>query len=292
MLKNYYKILEVEKTASDEEIKEAYRNLAKQFHPDTNPDPDAHQKFVDINEAHKILSNTEKRDLYNVQLTEQINQYAPLKAPTSIHVTRQKRAGRYQRGHYQRRNFNKKKHNYNQADHEEIRNRQALRKGAQIAFGYFSIITKIVSAFSLVLTLGLIIDYVLASKQAPEMVVYKSERAWASMEPARATFQTPNYRFVVPRSYGKYLFQGQSVELEATPMGRFVTKVYMHTWKVGMIEVTPIKSIYGGTFILIFLLFGFSAFAFRPENNGELLTYIGFINIILLFFLMRGLVAM
>lgn len=289
MIKNYYEILGLKKNATEEEIKEAYRKLAKEYHPDTNPDPDAHQKFIDINEAHKILSNTEKRDIYNIQLTEEINKHAPLKAPTSIQIVRQRRAGRYQRGHYQRRDFSKKRASHSQADHEQIRNRQALRKGAQIAFGYFSIVTKIVSAFSFVLTLGLVGDYILASKQPPELVLYKSERAWSFTEPGRASFRTPNYSFAVARSYGKYLFQGQSVELVATPIGKFVTKVYLHSWKVGPIEVAPIGSIYGGTFVLIILLLFSSAFAFRPGNNPELLTYIGFVNILMLFFLVRAL---
>ena len=98
MFKNYYDILGVEKTATDEEIKEAYRQLAKKYHPDANPHPDAHQKFIDINEAHKVLSNEDARNFYNVELTQVINQNAPLKAPTSIEIVRQKRAGRYQRG--------------------------------------------------------------------------------------------------------------------------------------------------------------------------------------------------
>ncbi len=63
---DYYKILGVEKKASDEDIKKAYRKLARKMHPDLNPnDKDAHQKFQQINEANEVLSDPEKRKKYD-----------------------------------------------------------------------------------------------------------------------------------------------------------------------------------------------------------------------------------
>lgn len=63
---DYYKILGLEKNASAEEIKKAYRKLARQYHPDLNPDDrQAHQKFQQINEAHEVLSDPEKRKKYD-----------------------------------------------------------------------------------------------------------------------------------------------------------------------------------------------------------------------------------
>lgn len=63
---DYYKILEIDKNATAEDIKKAYRKLARKFHPDLNPnDKDAHKKFQQINEANEVLSDPEKRKKYD-----------------------------------------------------------------------------------------------------------------------------------------------------------------------------------------------------------------------------------
>ncbi|MDX2173624.1 MAG: J domain-containing protein [Bacteroidota bacterium] len=64
--KDYYKILGISKTASQDEIKKAYRKLAVQFHPDKNPDNKvAENKFKEINEANEVLGDPEKRKRYD-----------------------------------------------------------------------------------------------------------------------------------------------------------------------------------------------------------------------------------
>ncbi len=63
---DYYKILEVDKKATEAEIKKAYRKLARKYHPDLNPnDKEAERKFKEINEANEVLSHTENRKKYD-----------------------------------------------------------------------------------------------------------------------------------------------------------------------------------------------------------------------------------
>lgn len=65
-MSNYYETLGVERNASKEEIKKAYRKLSMEYHPDHNPDnPEAETKFKEISEAYSVLSNDEKRQQYD-----------------------------------------------------------------------------------------------------------------------------------------------------------------------------------------------------------------------------------
>uniref|UniRef100_UPI00406DB558 Chaperone protein DnaJ 2 n=1 Tax=Thermus thermophilus TaxID=274 RepID=UPI00406DB558 len=63
--KDYYAILGVPRNATQEEIKRAYKRLARQYHPDVNKSPEAEEKFKEINEAYAVLSDPEKRRIYD-----------------------------------------------------------------------------------------------------------------------------------------------------------------------------------------------------------------------------------
>ena len=64
--RDYYEVLGVAKTASDDEIKKAYRQMAKKYHPDLNPgDKDAEQKMKEVNGAYEVLSDADKKARYD-----------------------------------------------------------------------------------------------------------------------------------------------------------------------------------------------------------------------------------
>lgn len=65
MGKDYYKVLGIQKGASEEEIKKAYRKQALRYHPDKNKSPGAEEKFKEIAEAYDVLSDSKKKDIYD-----------------------------------------------------------------------------------------------------------------------------------------------------------------------------------------------------------------------------------
>ena len=92
--RDYYEILGVQRGATDQEIKSAYRKLALQFHPDRNPNnPDAEEKFKECSEAYAVLADSEKREMYNrfghaggrIERDGWINQARALLAADSTH---------------------------------------------------------------------------------------------------------------------------------------------------------------------------------------------------------------
>src|SRR5258708_15624820 len=62
---DYYKLLDVARTATEADIKKAYRRLAMKYHPDRNPDPESEHKFKEAKEAYEILCDPQKRAAYD-----------------------------------------------------------------------------------------------------------------------------------------------------------------------------------------------------------------------------------
>ncbi|CAE6500288.1 unnamed protein product [Rhizoctonia solani] len=72
---DYYKILQVDRHANDATIKKAYKKLSKKYHPDKNTTPEAKDKFVDISRAYEVLSDSEKRAIYDRHGEEGLKQH-------------------------------------------------------------------------------------------------------------------------------------------------------------------------------------------------------------------------
>lgn len=99
---DYYKVLGVDKNATENDIKSAYRKLARKLHPDLNPnDKEAHKKFQQLNEANEVLSNAEKRKKYDKYGADWKNSEAFEKAQQQ----RQQQGQQFEQGQYYQGNF-------------------------------------------------------------------------------------------------------------------------------------------------------------------------------------------
>src|SRR5712691_6498106 len=63
--RDYYEVLGVSRTVTDDELKKSFRRLAKQYHPDANKEQGAEARFIEINEAYEVLSDPQKRATYD-----------------------------------------------------------------------------------------------------------------------------------------------------------------------------------------------------------------------------------
>ena len=84
--RDYYEVLGVDRKASDDDIKRAFKRLAIKYHPDRNKDPDAGEKFQEINEAYQVLSDPAKRHMMLVALRLLIVLLVAVLVKASIHL--------------------------------------------------------------------------------------------------------------------------------------------------------------------------------------------------------------
>ena len=66
LVADYYSLLKIRRDATQDEVKRAYRRLARELHPDVNPDPETQERFKEITQAYEVLSDTEKRRMYDM----------------------------------------------------------------------------------------------------------------------------------------------------------------------------------------------------------------------------------
>ena len=70
MAADYYALLKIRRDATQDEVKRAYRRLARELHPDVNPDPETQERFKEITQAYEVLSDTDKRRMYDMKASD------------------------------------------------------------------------------------------------------------------------------------------------------------------------------------------------------------------------------
>lgn len=298
MFKDYYHILGVERLAKEEEIKEAYRKLAVLYHPDQNDDEEAHQLFIDINEAYHVLIDAEERRKYDHRYLAKI---APRKVTTvsSYEMTRAKRASRYARGRYAPRvryrgttytgptynDLNKKGESTSTmsadifSDHykETIVSR---KMGEVIGYRYYSLAVRWLVAGILVFCLAMLGDYHFSDVDDVEMVASHHKVAWSFSEPGVVRVATARSRFGVLRFQAEYLPIGSIINVEKTFYSHEPIKVSVDS-NDGKRTFTTYGGLYdGANLLLIYLLTVMCLVTLIFRRNLDLNVYIGTVTLL------------
>ncbi|MEL6652613.1 MAG: DnaJ domain-containing protein [Bacteroidota bacterium] len=306
MFIDYYEVLGVGSKASQEEIKAAYRDLAKQYHPDSNPDNEsAHEHFLLVGEAYQVLSDpVERRKFHHRYLTKK----APTRAPeiTSYDITRMKRAARYPRGRYnQRVRYRGKTYQGPIKGEGEAKKKQSGPKRPEgavaqdffsdkyreevkqrkyedfLAYNWYAKVMVWTTCLAFLFGLVLLLDYYLPSHQETSKVVSQNAVAWSFSAPGIVRINTPQTQFTVGRSYANYMLEGKRVLIDKTFFSQVPIRV--ETDYYGQpIRIDTWDSIYGGmSFFLVYVLLFMCIGTLYYHKYNVLVSYAGTMIILL-----------
>lgn len=300
--KDYYQVLGIESAATQEEIKAAYRGLAMQYHPDQNDDPAANEKFLEIAQAYRVLSDPSLRSRYQGSYNRYHSTNAQSASYASLERVRRKRASRYSRSSYTQRvryaGSSPTRHAQESAGYTtDPRARRAAEAEARrkaYAFseryaehvveqseaalkGYkmYALVLRIISVGILAFAIGLIIDKQYAQMGEPEWVTGKGRSSWTISAPNVTVVRTNRHAFAVSNVYLDWLTPGRKVRVVASPIGDVPTAVYVDRYGQDK-RLSVYKTIYSPPFFLVWLIVGLCVltliFYKRPEGNAQLGT--------------------
>lgn len=294
--RDYYEILGIGRNATQEEIRQAYRKLAFDLHPDRNPTPAAHARFILVGEAYGVLSDPVKRGSYSLR-------YDRLKglrkSPTTpnaagLERTRRKRATRYNRSGYAQRvryrgsaggggqpydfgagggerRERSAQRSYSEAHAERI---IAEEHSARIGFQYYAQILRAISGGLLIFCLSLLLDRALATRSAAETVKSKGKTSWSLTAPGVTRINTTLSGFAVKEHYAELIEPGDRIFLDKSPFAKVPVRAYLP--RDGRLFALPVYlTRYTGPFLSLWLvvLFCLSTLLFR--QNVEFSAYLG-----------------
>lgn len=199
MFKDYYEILGVTKEATEKDLKKSFRSLAMEFHPDSNDDPYAHQKFLDINEAYQILGDQLKRRQYD-------NRYEFLK----------------------RSKVNGNSSAYYSATQAYNYRPSPPRESRQQEFSRYATISRIIAYLALVFALTIVLDYFMAQTSAPETVLSGSLNQGPGGEMI-LRIKTDHQEFLLDYKHFEQLGKGDKASLRTTPIFGITTHLFVYS---------------------------------------------------------------
>ncbi len=253
-MKNYYDILGVAVTASDEEIKKAFRKLALQYHPDKNPSPQAEVFFKELNEAYEVLSDPQTKVVYDGLLNG---------SQTVETTSRPHRDPRYHKrppGAYRRGNSKK----------------EQLQAMMNEYLEYTRIATKVALAFCLLL----ILDFVLPEKQSQLQILSMAKYG---------NLGSSNYTLELETSDGSVIKLNKNDKLQFEAGS--ITTLYLSPWLSVPLRLENNKthykakvpvSIYGNFIFFPVVLLMSAITGMIPWKGLEFRFNLGIVNFVLL----------
>lgn len=299
--KDYFSILGIEITATEEEIKIAYRELAFKFHPDRNSSPEAHEQFLLVGEAYHVLTNPDQKRRYlnRYQAAQPKADQERLKNSLQHRqeMNRMKRSDRYRSGRYSQRvryrgassssnrpstPWEKKRpatpprrpSSYSTADIEsEV-------ESSQIGFKYYSWLMSLIALLLILLCSGMWTDFYLTQDLGSETVKGKKRSSEIFVAMNGMKIKTTRHTFLIHGEEARKFPKGREVTLMKSPYGDILTHVKVmegdFQWKFNILDGP-----YGVHFWMTYVVAFFSLLTILLKNKYQSSAYVGTINILL-----------
>ena len=262
-MKDYYKILNIDRYATEIQIKKAYRDLALKYHPDKAGVFDAHHKFTEINEAYQVLSRKDHRENYNfIYDYETIDKKRQRIDDIFTETASWEPNGRKSKGW---------RHPFLRHDEESIDLTPYIKS------------VRLISLLSFLFTFLIILDYFLP-KMNYEQTVLTKLTTYKSMN--TIIIATEDFEFPLSYRYSKMIRAGDRAVVSLSPIFGIQYKLTVES-RMDKYEFNPHYSIYNiFAFFLVILLVTSYIGLYQKKNNPELIFSAGVANVFLSFLVM------
>lgn len=261
-MKDYYKILDIDRYATEGQIKKAYRNLALKYHPDKAGGRISHQKFTEINEAYQVLSRTDHRENYNF-----IYDYEYLNKKRQRDETIFAETVNWNRNVRRKRSWVPPMYS---RDDESVDLRPYIKS------------IRIISLLSFLFTFLIILDYFLPKSHYEQTVLAKMT-TYKSMN--TVIIATEDFEFPLNFQYSKLIRAGDRATISLSPIFGIQYKLTVES-RMDKFMFNPHYSIYNiFAFFLVILLVTSYIGLYQKRNNPELIFSAGVANVFLSLFI-------